>query len=175
MPTNVINTTEGQTIARELMIAYLNTGTASTPVWSAFGKRVEESSMDYDWSEETKQDILGNVHSTMKKPIITQDFDPCYLDSGDAAVTKIWDLGVKQQDAQALANQDVMVAHFYAGATATPWAERYTSSMVRPTSLGGEGGGNMEMGVSITYGGERTLGTVSKGTGGVITFTPVSE
>ena len=47
--------------------------------------------------------------------------------------------------------------------------------MVRPTSLGGEGGGNMEMGVSITYGGERTLGTVSKGTGGVITFTPASE
>ena len=43
------NTTAGQTIDRELLIAYLNTGEASTPVWSPFGKRVTDSSMEYDW------------------------------------------------------------------------------------------------------------------------------
>ena len=37
------NTTEGRTIARELLIAYLNTGTPEEPVLSAIGKRVEES------------------------------------------------------------------------------------------------------------------------------------
>ena len=44
------NTTVGQTIDRELLIAYLNTGTASAPVWSAIGKRVEDSSEEMDWS-----------------------------------------------------------------------------------------------------------------------------
>ena len=38
------NTTAGQTIDRELLIAYLNTGTAEAPVWSAIGKRVEDTS-----------------------------------------------------------------------------------------------------------------------------------
>ena len=40
------NTTAGQTIDRELMIAYLNTGTSESPVWSAIGKRVEESTAE---------------------------------------------------------------------------------------------------------------------------------
>lgn len=62
------NTTKGQTIDRELLIAYLNTGTASAPVWSAIGKRVEDSSEEMDWSTDTKQDILGHTFTTMKSP-----------------------------------------------------------------------------------------------------------
>ena len=61
------NTTAGQTIARELVIAYLNTGTASTPVWSAVGKRVEDSSAEYDWDTESVRDILGSTYTTMKR------------------------------------------------------------------------------------------------------------
>ena len=33
-------TPEGQTIDRELLIAYLNTGSKESPTWSAIGKRV---------------------------------------------------------------------------------------------------------------------------------------
>ena len=44
----VFATTEGQTIDRELLIAYLNTGTSSAPVWSAIGKRVEDSTEEMD-------------------------------------------------------------------------------------------------------------------------------
>ena len=39
------NTTPGETVARELLIAYLNTGTADAPVWSPVGRRVEDSSL----------------------------------------------------------------------------------------------------------------------------------
>ena len=53
------NTVAGSVVERKLLIAYLNTGTTAAPVWSAFGKRVEESSMEFDWQEETKNDILG--------------------------------------------------------------------------------------------------------------------
>ena len=166
------NTTSGETIARELMILYLNTGTSSTPVWSPLGKRVEDSSAELDWSDETIQDILGDTYTTLKKPVITQSFDPYRLDAGDAAIQKIWQLAVEDHDAQALANMDVLLVHFYAGTANTPFAERYPSSAIKPTGLGGEGGGSMEMPIDVTFGGTRVVGTASKNASGVVTFTP---
>lgn len=71
--------------------------------------------MEYDWQEESNKDILGTTRSTMKKPIITQTFDPCDLDAGDAAVLKIWNLAVKEQNVAALTNQDMLIVHLYAG------------------------------------------------------------
>ena len=165
------NTTEGQTIDRELLIAYLNTGSVSAPVWSAIGKRVEDSSEEMDWGQESKQDILGNTFTTMKKPTITQTFDPIPLDAGDAAAVKMWNLAVKDHDAQALANQDMMIGHFYATSGEAKFAERYASCAIAVTSIGGDGGGTLNIATEITYGGERTTGTVSKGDGGAITFT----
>ena len=166
------NTTPGQTVARDLLIAYLNTGTSSEPTWSPIGKRVEDSSAEYDWSDETKQDILGSTWGTMKKPIITQTFDPCELDAGDEAQKKIWDLAVVKQDAQALANMDMLIVHLYAGTANTAvFAERYESCMVKPSSLGGEGGGNIGMPIDVTYGGKRTIGTAAV-SNGTVTFTP---
>ena len=170
------NTPSGQTVDRDLLIAYLNTGTSSTPVWSAIGKRVEDSSMDMDWAEDTKQDILGNTYTTLKKPTITQAFEPLELDSDDTAQVKLWNLAVKDQDYGALANMDMLIVHFYAGTSSTPFAERYSSCAVRPSSLGGEGGGSVGMPIDVTYGGTRTVGTATKNaTTGVVTFTPANE
>lgn len=160
------NTNPGETVARELLVAYLNTGTAEAPVWSPLGKRVEDSSAEYDWGESNSQDILGNTWAKLKKPIITQTFDPCDLDAGDEAQKKIWQLAVVEQNAQALSNMDLLIAHLYAG-----FGERYESCMVKPSSLGGEGGGNIGMPLDITYGGNRTIGTVTNEEGSV-KFTP---
>ena len=174
MPSPVINTTAGETVAREAMILYLNTSTTSSPTWSAIGKRVTDSAIEQDWSTENEQDILGNTFITAKKPVLTQSFDSYYVDSEDLALTKIYDLGVIQQNAQALCNLDLLVVHFYSGATATPFAERYPQSSIVPTSLGGEGGGNLAMALDCTFGGERVVGTASRGTGGAISFTPAA-
>ena len=171
-PTPTFNTPEGQTIARELLVLYLNTGTSATPTGSPIGKRVEESSAEYDWSENTSQDILGNTHSTMKKPIVTESFDGVKLSQGDAAYEKIWTEGIKNQNPQALTNLDLLLVHLYAGtANTAAFAERYPSSMVRPTSIGGEGGGDIEMPLEATFGGQRVTGTASM-SDGVPTFTP---
>lgn len=167
------NTTPGNTVARELMIAYLNTGTSSAPVWSPVGRRVEDSSMEMDWSEETKNDILGQTYTNLKKPTITQTFEPGELDSDDTAQVKIWNLAVKDQDYAALANMDMLIVHFYAGTSGSPFAERYSACTVRPTGLGGEGGGSVGMPVDVTYGGVRTVGTAAKDADtGAVTFTP---
>ena len=165
------NTASGQTVDRELLIAYLNTGTTSAPVWSPLGSRVTDSGMEYDWQEESNKDILGTTRSTMKKPIITQTFDPCDLDAGDAAVLKIWNLAVKEQNVAALTNQDMLIVHLYAGTKDTAaFAERYSACMVKPSSLGGEGGGFVGMPMDITYGGARTVGTAAV-SAGTVTFT----
>lgn len=163
-------TPEGQTIDRELLIAYLNTRSKEAPTWSAIGKRVEDSSEEMDWGQESKQDILGNTFTTMKKPVISQTFDPIPLDAGDAAAVKMWNLAVKDHDAQALANQDMMIGHFYATSGEAKFAERYDSCAIAVTGIGGDGGGTLNITSEITYGGNRTLGTITKDTSGV-TFT----
>lgn len=161
-----INTPAGQQIAREQMIAYLNTGTHDSPVWSAIGRGTPDSSMEMDWSRESEKDILGNTTNSMKKPVTTQTFDPLPPYADDTAAVKILDLAIFEEDAQALANQDVMVAHFY---TEGNKAVRSESSSIEVTSYGGEGGGNLTMAIIVTYGGKRTVGAVSND-GGTVTF-----
>ena len=162
------NTTPGSVAERKLMILYLNTGTLESPTWSAVGKRVEDSSMEMDWGEETKKDIFGITYTTMSTPTITQTFDPCELDGADAAQVKLWNLAIKEQNPSALANLDMLVAHLYAGAAATPFAERYHSCAVKPSGLGGSS--NIGMPIDVTFGGTRAVGTASN-SGGAVTFT----
>lgn len=170
MPDTTFNTPAGAVVERKMLVLYLNTGTGSQPVWSAIGKRVEDSSMDYDWKDETKLDILGDAYTTMSKPTITQTFDPCELDSGDAAQVKIWNQSIRDQDVAAMTNNDLLIVHTYTGsASAGAFAERYPASSVKPTGLGGSA--NVGMPIDVTFGGKRATGT-AKVASGSLTFTP---
>lgn len=160
------NTPAGQVVDRKLLILYLNTGTNEAPVWSPIGKRVEDSSMEYDFGEESKTDIFGEVYTNLKKPIITQTFEPCELDAGDVAQVKIWNQAIKDQDVAAMANNDLLVVHAYAGTKDTAvFAERYGSCLVKPSSLGGSS--NVGMPIDVTFGGTRTTGTAAVSNGKV--------
>ena len=166
-------TPAGQTIDRKLYLVCGNYGTASAPQWGRLGKRVEDSSAEMDWGEESKQDILGDTYTTMKTPTISQTFDPCELDSGDEYQQKVWELAVVDQDAPALCSQDLLRIHLYAvDESGAAFAERYPSSMVKPSGLGGEGGGALTMPIDVTFGGTREVGTASVAADGTITFTP---
>lgn len=163
------NTAAGAVVPRKMLILYLNTGTSEAPVWSPIGKRVEESNMEYDWGKESKKDIFGETHTTFKDPIITQTFEPCELDSGDKAQVKIWNQAIKDHDTAAMANNDMLVVHTYAGDAETgAFAERYASCSVEPTSLGGSA--NVGMPIEVTFGGTRSTGTARVDAGNV-TFT----
>lgn len=164
-------TAENQTVGRALLILYLNTGTADAPAWSPVGKRVEDSTMELDWQRESKKDILDNTYSTMKDPIITQSFDPWELSNGDIAQLSIWNKAIREHNAQALCNMDMLVVHLYAGAKDSAFAERYAACAVEVTGLGGAGGGNIGMPINVTFGGNRTIGT-AKVESGSVTFTP---
>ena len=168
-------TPAGQTIDRKLYLVCGNYGTSAAPEWGKLGKRVEDSSAEMDWGEETKKDILGDTYTTMKTPTISQPFDPCELDSGDEYQQKVWQLAVVDQDAPALCKQDLLRIHLYAqDEQGRAFAERYPSSMVKPTGLGGEGGGTLTMPIDVTFGGIREVGTASVAADGTITFTPAT-
>lgn len=163
------NTTSGAVIARKMYVLYLNTGTTSTPVWSPVGKRVEDSSAEYDWAEESKVDIFGETYTTIKAPVITQSFDPCELDAGDAAQVKIWNQAIKEQDISAMTSNDMLLVHLYAGTANTAmFAERYSACAVKPSSIGGSA--TVDMPIDVTFGGTRTQGTAAI-SNGVVTFT----
>lgn len=166
------NTTGGAVVERALLIAYLNTGNSSVPIWSPIGKRVEDSSEELDWGDESKTDIFGNTYTTMKKPTISQTFDPCELDGSDAAQLKIWNMAIKDQNAVGLSAQDMLIVHCYAGTAASAmFAERYSSCAVKPSGIGGSS--NIGMPIDVTYGGTRTVGTAAI-SAGVATFTPTT-
>lgn len=169
------NTGSGKTIDREMLVAYLNTGTSGSPTWSPIGSRVTDSSESIEWGEDTSIDILGVQHTTLKKPTITQSFDPLNLDAGDSAIVKIWNMAVKDQDYTGLAAMDMLIVHLYAGTADTAmFAERYEACTVRPSGLGGEGGGNISMPIDVAYGGTRTVGTASISAQGVVSFSAAS-
>ena len=91
------------------------------------------------------------------------------MDAADKAQEKIWNLAVKEQDAAALSNMDMLVAHCYAGTADTAvFAERYGACAVKPSGLGGSG--NVAMPIDVTFGGTRTVGTAAV-KNGVVTFT----
>lgn len=165
------NTNANETVAREFLILYLNTGTQQAPTWSPLGKRVEDSSIEYDWQKENRTDILGNSYALLKKPQMTQSFSAYPLDSADTAAVQIWNKAIKDHDIAALAAMDVLLVHLYAGTAKTAmFAERYEASTITPTSLGGEGGGDLNSEMEVDFGGVRTTGTAAIAQG-VVTFT----
>lgn len=158
-----------QAFDRDLMIAYLNVGETATPEWAPVGCRVESSNSEKDWQRESKKDIMGHTHNTMKKPITTQSFDPWPLAGNDKAQKLLWELAIAKEDAAKLSSMDVMVVHGYVKVDDKPFAERNDGSSIEVTSIGGDGGGTLNIACTVTYGGTRTVGTVTEA-GGKITF-----
>ena len=170
------STPPGQVADRKMYLCCGNYATESAPEWGRLGKRVEESSAEMDWQEETKKDILGDTWTTMKTPIISQTFDPCEVDAADKYQEHLANLAIVDQDAPALCNQDLLRIHLYlVDDNGNPFAERFHSSMVKPTGLGGPGGGSLQMPIDVTFGGEREIGTVTIDENKNITFTPIAE
>ncbi len=154
-------TPPGETVQRELFLVLGNAGTFEEPNFCPMGTRVESSSVEFDFSDEKQIDILGNAWGKAKKPIKTQELDPCPVDAGDEYQKKLIDLFIVDENIPALRNQDLLQVHAYLkDDQGNFFAVRYPSSMVLPTSNGGDGGDDLTMPVKITFGGQRTPGTV---------------
>lgn len=165
---SIVTTGEGISATREMMITYLNTGSADAPVWSAMGAKVTDSNIDYDWSLENSTDILGNSYAKAKTAQMTQSFGGSEIIAGNSVMNHLVDLAVVQKNAAKLVKQDCLIVHTYLqdGEKRT-FAERYPESAVIPTTLGGEGGAALVTDIDVTYGGARVVGYAVKTESGV--------
>lgn len=165
-----LSTPAGEPATRSLMMCFLNTGAKEAPVWSVLGTRVEESSVEFDYQMESKTDVLDQTRTTARKPIRTQSFEPCEVDSADSAQAKLIQLAIVEDNVQALLNLDMLIVHAYLkNSTGKVFAERFDACSILPESLGGAGGAALGMPINVTYGGERITGTATV-TGTTVTF-----
>lgn len=163
----------GESAVREMLITALNTSDSTTPKWSAMGVKVAESTINYDWGQENKKDILGHAYTTAKTPEMTQSFSGSEIVGGDDVMNHLLNLAVVKKDHAALVNQDCLIIHTYLqDAAGKVFAERYQSCSAFITTNGGEGGGVLVSDIELAYGGIRTTGTATYTDGGTITFTP---
>lgn len=129
------------------------------------GRTVEDSSIDADYSEDSKTDIFGTVWNSAKKPKREQEFSDSNLLAGDAVMNRVLDLCIVQQNMAELQNQDCLVVYlFLQDSSGKAFAERYPNSTVLMTSIGGPGGEKAVTGIKVSYGGERVTGTFDKTT-----------
>lgn len=155
----------GESPLREQIVTYLNTTSSEQPVWSPMGRTVEDSSIDADYSEDSKTDIFGTVWNSAKKPKREQEFSDSNLLAGDAVMNRVLDLCIVQQNMAELQNQDCLVVYlFLQDSSGKAFAERYPNSTVLMTSIGGPGGEKAVTGIKVSYGGERVTGTFEKTT-----------
>ena len=153
----------GESPLREQIVTYLNTTASEQPVWSPMGRTVEDSSIDADYSEDSKTDIFGTVWNSAKKPKREQEFSDSNLLAGDAVMNRVLDLCIVQQNMAELQNQDCLVVYlFLQDSSGKAFAERYPNSTVLMTSIGGTGGEKAVTGIKVSYGGERVTGTFDK-------------
>lgn len=161
----------GKRATRDLLVTYLNVGTYESPTWAPLGRTSSDSSIERDWSVETKTGIYGEVFTNAKKPTKTQSFSDNDIIAGDDVQNHLLDIAVVKEDVSSVVGQDVLIAHLYLTDDASkPFAERYPSSAVVMTTTGGEGGGMLVSDIDVTYGGAREVGTVTNA-GGTVTFT----
>lgn len=149
----------GKNVERKMLILYLNmeSGREGPERWKPVGIGTPDSSMEYDWGEESKTDIFGNTYTTLKTPVVSQSFDPWPLGIEDDAQKLIWANAIAEQDVSAVANYDLLVVHTYVtNDDGNAFAERYKKSMVKPSRLGGSS--VVDMALDVTFGGERYIG-----------------
>lgn len=165
---SIVTTGEGISATREMMITYLNTGSAEAPVWSAMGAKVTDSSIEYDWGLENSVDILGNTNAKAKTAQMTQSFGGSEIIAGNSVMNHLVDLAVVQKNAAKLVNQECLIVHTYLqDSEQHTFAERYPASAVIPTTIGGEGGAALVTDIDVTYGGARVVGYAEKTETGV--------
>lgn len=163
------NVADGIEIERKMLVLCANTGTYATPVWEILGVGVDDSAISYNPDMETTTDILGTTRTRIKKLEPTQNMAMPLIGGSDFLV-KVYN-DVRRRRMANLGNYDLLVIHGYVGAAATYEADRYPTSAVEPTSLGGDAYIDQE--ITFHLGGTIEYGTVNAfATGSTITFTP---
>lgn len=178
---NMANT--GDSAKREAMSIWYNcrvshdgttAGTIAAPVWELVGYKLTAGDVGIDYTtDETQKDILGNTFATLAGANRSIDLSDWDVIKGSHLQVDIMNALRYEKTGMAYLESggDFCIVHHYAGTADTAMlAERWTGCSIKPSRLGGDGGGNLTQDATITFAGDKMIGTAAIASG-VLTFT----
>lgn len=162
-------TTEAE---RKLFAIYVDVSLGEgAALWEVQGYGVEDASLEFSPEQESKTDVLGIQHNTVKKMERSMSLDPNTLRQVTAAgrLNEILHEYMRRNRLAEMSQFPVLVVYGYVGQEGAYQADLYTKSTIHPVKLGGSA--RVEFPVEIQFGGEVVYGTVDK-LGPGLKFTP---
>ena len=128
-------------------------------VWEPLGVGTEDASITYDYDDATTTDIW-NITETMINGVTQEiSFDPNYVRAGDELQAILIDM-INREAWDELSGFKVLIARYYIGEEGKYQAMTYDACTIKVDS---EGGANyVSMPITVSIGGQKTMGTVDK-------------
>ena len=161
---NSFNLATNRRAERKLLITCVEwnelVGTTPTQVREIVGKRITESSIEYNPDIVTENDILGNTYTDVNKTQPEQSLDPFTIIGGSKLAELLND--IRKRNALAELNQfTVYVITAFVGNSSTGYdAEKHVDCTITYDSFGGED--NVDFPITIHLSNNITTGTVNK-------------
>ena len=137
------------------------------------GRRVADSSMEFNTEEETETDILGIIDTDVTNMAPRQSFPTVVTQEDGDFFLWLRDI-LRRRAFNELKGVRVLEIELYDGATGSYAATSWPESTIVPQNQGGPGdGGRLMYEYEVALGGDPVVGTVDTAQHGVaITFTP---
>lgn len=124
------------------------------------GKRVEDSSIEFNPDIATSTDILGITYTDVNKTEPQQTFDPFNIIGGSKLASYLVDAALSNDITKYNNNFTVYVISAFIGASEAYKTVKHTGCSIIPTSLGGDAW--VQMPIEVHYSNNITKGTVDK-------------
>lgn len=161
---NQFNLAANRRAERKLLITCVEwqelVGTTPTQRREIVGKRITDSSIEYNPDIVTENDILGNTYTDVNKTQPEQSLDPFTILGGSKLAELLND--IRKRNALAELNQfTVYVITAFVGNSSTGYdAEKHENCTITYDRIGGED--NVDFPITIHYSNDLTTGTVDK-------------
>ena len=137
----------------------VSTSAASTPSWEILGGGIESSDLETNPEVESKQDILGNNRTSVKKFEPAQSLDPYTVEGGSAIhdiLTRLFLLKEKSGFSQF---KILVMYGWMKNEKGDIYAEIHKNSTITMSKYGGDS--YVDMPIDIKLSNDKTYGTVS--------------
>ena len=161
---NSFNLPANRRAERKLLITCVEwtelVGTTPTQVREIVGKRIPDSSINYNPDIQTENDILGNTYTDVNKTQPEQSLEPFNIIGGSRLAELLND--IRRRNAITELNQFTVyvITAFVGNSTNGYDAEKHEECTITYDSIGGED--NVEFPITIHYSNKITTGTVNK-------------
>lgn len=124
------------------------------------GKRVEDSSIEFNADISTVTDILGITYTDVNKTEPQQSFDPFNIIGGSDLASYLTEAALSNDITKYNNVFNVYIITAFIGSSSAYFAVKHTGCSIIPTSIGGDA--YVTMPIEVHYSNNITVGTVDK-------------